>query len=164
MGANNRPRSRTACSPIFSETDADLCALRWRLHNGYPISTFRINRTAKPLCAHRVVMQRVAGRKLLRDELCDHINGDRLDNRRENLRIVTHAGNSQNRRSRSGFRGASFRKAIGKWIANVHFKRRQIYLGCYATQQEAAEAAAAKRKELGFLDDSPVSQLSIGGA
>ena len=91
------------------------------------------------------------GRPLMSFEICDHINGDRLDNRRGNLRITNYKGNAENRHDRL-FRGASFHKKLGKWTARVSHHNAGIHVGYFLSQREAADAAAAKRKELGFLD------------
>lgn len=68
----------------------------------------------------------------------DHINGDGLDNRRENLRPATRAENIRNtkRRSRntSGFKGVY--RLEGRWAASVARK----YLGLYDSPEEAARA------------------------
>jgi hypothetical protein len=68
----------------------------------------------------------------------DHINGNRLDNRRANLRVVTKRENSANRRASgaSGFRGVT--RVGDKWVA-----RAILTIGTYAT---AAEAGAAARE------------------
>lgn len=79
----------------------------------------------------------------------DHINGNKLDNRRSNLRIVDASGSSQNvsGRGRSRYRGV-YPGRSGRWQARVKFQGRMHYLGTYATEQEAAAVAEAKRREL----------------
>ncbi len=70
----------------------------------------------------------------------DHINGDRLDNRRSNLRAATRQQNSwnsgaQRRRSRtSRYKGVSFDKSRGLWTAHILNKN----LGRFDTEEEAA--------------------------
>ena len=75
----------------------------------------------------------------------DHINRDRNDNRRANLRFVTVQQNGQNqglrKTSLSGFRGVSFHRPMKKWRAICGGK----YLGYYATKEEAAAVAKAAR-------------------
>lgn len=74
--------------------------------------------------------------------LVDHINGDRLDNRRDNLRCVTPAQSAQNRgdhRGTSWHRGVMFepgRQSSKKWRAQVKVGGR-VYSGYFATEQEA---------------------------
>lgn len=77
------------------------------------------------------------------DGQIDHINGDPHDNRIENLRVVTAAGNSRNRRHR----GISFdrRKASRPWRARIMVDGRSISLGYFDTEAEAlAEYQRAK--------------------
>jgi hypothetical protein len=84
----------------------------------------------------------------------DHINGDKLDNRRGNLRLVANAENQQNLRSlratnRSGFRGV-YRNCgrWGKpWHASVTVAGRKHFLGTFDTAEEADAAARAFRAE-----------------
>ena len=74
----------------------------------------------------------------------DHINGDGLDNRRENLRLATHAENSRNLRmpstNSSGLKGASWHKAAQKWRSRIIINGQDIHLGLFLTA-EAAHAA-----------------------
>lgn len=88
----------------------------------------------------------------------DHINGDRLDNRRTNLRVVTHAQQGQNLpnvgRGRSEYRGVSFHKTTRRWRADVTVKGKQCWVGLFDTELEAAEAAEAfRRRNLPFATD-----------
>lgn len=91
-------------------------------------------------------------------ETCvDHISGDRLDNRRANLRICTHAENSRNRKcldsARRLFKGCHYYKnqrGDKKWIARIWVNGRNLFLGCFVTPEEAALAYNEKaRTEFG---------------
>jgi hypothetical protein len=73
----------------------------------------------------------------------DHINGDRLDNRRENLRIATTAQNQMNKRSDSnnlsGYKGVQFDKGcIKPWAARIQVDGSYLRLGNFYTKEEAA--------------------------
>ena len=80
----------------------------------------------------------------------DHINGNGLDNRRCNLRVVTPAQNTRNSRKMHGcssrFKGVYFQKKIQKWVAQISIDGTQNYIGCFVTEEAAAlawnEAAA----------------------
>jgi hypothetical protein len=83
----------------------------------------------------------------------DHIVSEhKLDNRRSNLRIVTHAQNAQNRKRRGGsskYRGVSRRATFTTkvWQAYVCYDGKQHHLGFYEDEAEAAAVAAAARRE-----------------
>lgn len=73
----------------------------------------------------------------------DHINGNRLDNRRCNLRICTTAQNQMNRgvqkNNQSGYKGVSY---IGnnKWKAIIKLEGRDYFIGRFSSKIEAAKA------------------------
>lgn len=77
-------------------------------------------------------------------KVIDHINGDGLDNRRSNLREVTHAENLQNRgmqtNNKSGYKGVHWHKKDRRWHAEIRANKRRHYLGSFATAIEAAKA------------------------
>jgi hypothetical protein len=81
----------------------------------------------------------------------DHIDHNKLDNRRENLRLVTHAENMQNqsstRNSSSGYRGVSWDSNTGKWRARCVFGGMAYRLGSYWTEEEAHEVISTWRRE-----------------
>lgn len=95
--------------------------------------------------------------------LVDHINGDRCDNKIENLRIATYSQNSANAklhsRNTSGLKGASkvVKRGIwtGRWQASITFNRKQINLGSFKTKElaHAAYIAAAERLQGKFAHD-----------
>ena len=82
----------------------------------------------------------------------DHADRNRLNNCKFNLRVCTHHGNMGNSKIRtdntSGFRGVSFRKDSGKWVAQIVNMYERIYLGLYATPEEAACAYDRKALEI----------------
>ena len=73
----------------------------------------------------------------------DHINGDPWDNRRENLRVCTHAENLRNRKKHSGettnpYKGVFPRSR--RWLVLIMCDGRRYDLGSYASAEEAARA------------------------
>jgi hypothetical protein len=91
-------------------------------------------RTRRGILMHRVIMGINDRRKV------DHINGDGLDNRRENLRVCTNSQNSQNMKPRDGAtKGLYFHKKNLKWCAQIMQDRVKYHLGSFDTK-EAAQA------------------------
>lgn len=78
------------------------------------------------------------------DKMRDHIDGDRLNNTRQNIRFVTPSQNMFNRgiskNNTSGYSGVYFHKETGKWAAEIKEHGRKIYLGIFETKEEAMEA------------------------
>jgi hypothetical protein len=77
-------------------------------------------------------------------KVIDHINGNGLDNRRENLRECLNRQNLYNRpknkKSKSKFKGVTWHKATKKWRADIMANYKPISLGLYNSPQEAALA------------------------
>lgn len=82
----------------------------------------------------------------------DHINGDCLDNRLENLRICTHKENTCNKgpskNNKTGFLGVSWSSPMQKWRARVFVKGKEVMVGYFSSPEEAAKARLQKAKEL----------------
>jgi hypothetical protein len=80
----------------------------------------------------------------------DHKNGDKGDNRIENLRAATHSENMRNTRLRSdnstGVKGVT--RYNGLWRGSVTVGGRRYYLGQFPSKEEAASAVAAFRVKL----------------
>lgn len=82
----------------------------------------------------------------------DHINHNTLDNRRANLRVVTIAENTQNRRgarrsNSSGLRGVSWHARTNKWRARAVANGRDTHLGYFSNIEDAVAAVVAFRRE-----------------
>ncbi len=75
----------------------------------------------------------------------DHINGDKLDNRVENLRWVTPTTNGLNRTSTKGY---SFNKTTGKYVARIRYDGKTHYIGSYKTPEEAHGAYLIKHNSV----------------
>lgn len=81
----------------------------------------------------------------------DHIDGDKTNNRINNLRSVSTSVNMQNQRSAqkrnaSGFLGVTVHG--GRFEASIKLNGKNIYLGSYATPELAHDAYLAKKREI----------------
>lgn len=79
-------------------------------------------------------------------EQVDHKNGNKSDNRIENLRAATNAQNSMNRKGKS--KGCYFSTKRNKWVAQIGIAGTRKTLGYYASEDEAKAAYAIASKEL----------------
>jgi outer membrane cobalamin receptor len=78
------------------------------------------------------------------DKEVDHINGDGLDNRRENLRLCSRRENHQNSKKKNNlssiYKGVSWNKEKRKWRAQIRYEDRQMHLGYFNNEIDAAKA------------------------
>jgi len=102
------------------------------------------NIRGKNTLMHRLLMGDIGKRQV------DHINGNKLDNRKSNIRPCTQSENNantgKNKKNTSGYRGVIYRKDICLWRAYLGLNGERISLGHYETPQAAARAyyAAAR--------------------
>lgn len=122
----------------------------------YAIHTWRIGAERGEYYLHNLVWERANETLIPPGFLIDHINQDKLDNRRENLRLASRSDNEANkkkRRTQSGGKTTSSYKGVTKmkpqkgktlrknpWRATITIDHKQKALGCYATEIEAAQA------------------------
>jgi hypothetical protein len=97
---------------------------------------------AKSYAAHRLVWLYMYGS--FPSMSIDHIDGDKTNNARKNLRLATQAENCQNlkkSRGKSGFLGVSKDTARGnRWKASIKLNGKQQHISWYQTPEEAHQA------------------------
>jgi hypothetical protein len=108
----------------------------WTQHTkGFACRSMKMEGKWKTVFLHRLVMNVPQGKEV------DHINGDRLDNKKSNLRICSREDNAKNRMKRydsqQPFKGIRLRK--GRWEVNLQCDKKAYYLGRYNTAIEAAK-------------------------
>jgi len=74
----------------------------------------------------------------------DHINGNKLDNRKSNLRNATVSQNGANSVKRTGcaskYKGVSFHRPYNKWKARITINQKEVFLGYHEDEVDAAIA------------------------
>lgn len=104
----------------------------------------------KRYLSHRIAFFYMTGRQP--ENMIDHINGDRADNRWANLREATAAQNAWNSGPRpsntSGYKGVSFSKSKNKWTARISKNYHLTVVGYFDTKEEAAEACEKAMADL----------------
>lgn len=108
-------------------------------HGGYAVrnSDYKRGKPRHSVWMHRVIMKTPNGFET------DHINGDKLDNRRMNLRIVTKSQNQWNRKKQAGsskYKGIYWNKANQRWHVQLQMGGKKVWLGYYKTEEEAKKA------------------------
>jgi len=117
----------------------DLCKAekhKWYQNNsGYAISRVSKNRQ---IFLHRLIL------KPDKNYYVDHIDGNPLNNKRDNLRICTHQQNMINRKigvdNKSGIKGVDWDSKRNKWRARIQVKKKSKHLGYFSSKEEAKKA------------------------
>jgi hypothetical protein len=130
---------------IVDAEDYELVSqVRWYLIKGYAHRSVKTEGKFIGLKMHREIIDAPKGVQV------DHINGNKLDNRKINLRLCNNSQNQVNRGKAavgsSTFKGVYLFK--GAWVARVTFNRKGVYLGRFGSEADAARAYDRKAQEL----------------
>lgn len=123
---------------IDSEDYARLVQRRWYVSaHGYVVRSIKRSPFSERI--HRVILNAPRGVDV------DHVNGNKLDNRKSNLRLCTVSQNLGNtspdrKNNRSGFKGVSWCSRAEKWRAAIRKTGRQIHIGLFDDPVRAAAA------------------------
>jgi hypothetical protein len=135
---------------LVDKADAHLADKPWyRLRNGYAVRTEIANGKKRMVYMHREVLGLSYGDR----SVVDHINGDKLDNRRRNLRVVSQRANTRNRAANRGRRlprnvypshsGDAYR-------VQVKVEGSAVHIGTFATLDRARTEAVRARIRYGL--------------
>jgi hypothetical protein len=143
---------------LLSEEDADLLDVKWTAspdYNEYTLDRFYAQRgiygdgKQKHVSLHRIILERMIGRPLTPKELTDHIDGDGLNDQRENLRLANKYTNGANLTRRhplntTGYRNVYWRR--GQWHVAIRVKRVLHNIGRFDDKIFAAAMASTWRE------------------
>lgn len=151
---------------IIDEADYDIVSLhKWYARKNNR-NTYATSCNNKRLHMHRLIMG-VSNSKIY----VDHKNHNGLDNRKDNLRIVTHSQNMCNKRSytnsTSTYKGVHWNNGKSLWTTQIRIpKGKTIHVGHFKDENEAAAAYNIKAIELhgefaclNNIDDKSISDL-----
>jgi hypothetical protein len=112
---------------------------KWRFSGKYAVrSGPRSNYKRKFISMHRLLMGEPLGLEV------DHVNGDKLDNRRSNLRLCSRQQNARNQKktsiNKSGYRGVFWHSKAKKWCVQISVNKKNKHVGLFENLKDAARA------------------------
>ena len=101
--------------------------------------------------AHRIIYFMFHG---IMPDFIDHIDGNRANNKIDNLRSVTHSENLKNSKlystNTSGFTGVYWCNTSKKWKSTIKVDGKAVHLGCFDSVRDAADARLDAGIKYGF--------------
>lgn len=144
--------------------DKDTGIFKWKkqrrgIKTDVPLGTdngfgyLRITVLGKSYYAHRLAWFYIHG--TMPKEEIDHINGNKSDNRIENLRSLSRQGNAQNRNTHqknndSHMLGVSWHKKAKKWQVHICVYKQRKYLGLFENMNDAHEAYIKEKEKINY--------------
>jgi len=139
------PLTKGKVAIVDDDMFEELSKHKWYCSEGYAVRKSSRHLGHGMILMHRVICDTPAGKET------DHINGNKLDNRRENLRVCTSSENKRNIKKHahntSGFKGIYRDRRNQKWRARIRIDGKEKYLGLFndlLTAARAYDAAAIK--------------------
>ncbi|MGU2415225.1 AP2 domain-containing protein [Burkholderia cenocepacia] len=144
--------TRGCTALVDDELFDELSKFRWATHK----TGYAVRKSAHPTKSGEYIVlwmhREILGLSFGDGVMVDHIDGNRLNNVRANLRICTQAQNQWNRsapgHNTSGFKGVSWKKDHGKWNARIQHNMKTVNLGYFGTAEDAYAAYCKAAAEL----------------
>lgn len=152
------PLSQGKFALVDDEDFAQVSRFNWFYSTGYAVRNIKLDTNVyKMELMHRFLL----GLNFGDGKIVDHKNGNGLDNRRENLRICSKLENQRNQGPRhtktSKYKGVGYFKRDKKWRARIKVGEKDIEIGKFTTEKEAAlaynKAALKYFGEFAWLND-----------
>lgn len=141
------PLSQGKLAVIDAEDFEKVRDFKWFAHRRRSLWYARRQSKGQTIHMHRVILSASSGVQV------DHIDGNGLNNRRNNLRLCSRAENlrafqHKRRNTTSKFRGVTFCKRDSVWEAGIERQGKKLYLGRFRIEEDAAHAYDKKAREL----------------
>lgn len=136
---------------IVDDDDYDwiLSMGKWNASGRYAMKHSSRKTGKKPIWMHREIINAPKGKQV------DHINGNRFDNRKSNLRLATQTENNWNTCTRkdntTGYKGVCYRPKFKDYVAYINVNGKRIHLKTYRNVEDAIKAR--KEAELKYHGD-----------
>ena len=103
---------------------------------------FSVRLDGKNKSIHNLVAEEFMGYKINNLTLVDHVDGNKLNNRLDNLDIISPRSKKSSYKSETSsvYKGVCFLKRSNKWNASIQVKGTRVYLGCFEEEEDAHEA------------------------
>ena len=127
---------------VDSDNDSLLKQYNWRInYGGYVSAKVNLKGKIKEFLLHRLVVENINPTGLQ----VDHVDGNKLNNRRDNLRVASNTQNSFNipktaLRVTSSYKGVSWDKLLKTWIASITYKKKTVRLYRSSVPEDCAYA------------------------
>lgn len=135
---------------IDKEDYSIVAPYKWTYENGYAVHSIHSLNHCSKIWMHRLILNTPDGM------MTDHINGNRADNRKKNLRVCTRSQNFCNRPffKNKKYKGIDFKE--GRWRTRIRINTKEIHIGYFLKKIDALfaynEAARKYHGEFAYLN------------
>ena len=150
-GARIIPLTQGRLCFVDEEDFERVSQFKWYCDTGYAARGAYDKQTGKQRKQRKQKLHRFIIGEIPEGHEVDHRDGEKLNNRRHNLRICTHAQNVRNKslhkNNTSGHKGVSFFKPTGQWLVHIGVNGKSKHIGLFDKIEDAARAYAKAASE-----------------